>query len=74
MTRLKTEWIDYMLDGMTDYNNSLKTKTGFDLLQKTHRQQGDKSRRFITLCFLKQGQLVIYVTQKRLRLVLAQRF
>ena len=31
MTRLKTEWIDYMLDGMNDYNNSLKTKTGFDL-------------------------------------------
>ena len=31
MTRLKTEWIDYMLDGMNDYNSSLKTKTGFDL-------------------------------------------
>ena len=31
MTRLKTEWIDYMLDGMNDYNNSLKAKTGFDL-------------------------------------------
>ena len=22
MTRLKTEWIDYMLDGMNDYNSS----------------------------------------------------
>ena len=31
MTRLKTEWIDYMLDCMNDYNNSLKAKTGFDL-------------------------------------------
>ncbi len=31
MTRLKTEWIDYMLDGMNDYNSSLKAKTGFDL-------------------------------------------
>ena len=31
MTRLKTEWIDYMLDGMNEYNSSLKAKTGFDL-------------------------------------------
>ena len=31
MTRLKTEWIDYMLEGMNEYNESLRTKTGFDL-------------------------------------------
>ena len=31
MTRLKTEWIDYMLDGMNEYNNNLKVRTGFDL-------------------------------------------
>ena len=31
MTRLKTEWIDYMLDGMNEYNAQLKLKTGFDL-------------------------------------------
>ena len=31
MTRLKTEWIDYMPEGMKDYNDSLKSKTGFDL-------------------------------------------
>ena len=31
MTRLKTEWIDYMLEGMNSYNESLRTKTGFDL-------------------------------------------
>ncbi len=31
MTRLKTEWIDYMLDGMKEYNAKLMEKTGFDL-------------------------------------------
>ena len=31
MTRLKTEWIDYMLDGMKEYNDKLKVRTGFDL-------------------------------------------
>ena len=31
MTRLKTEWIDYMLEGMNSYNESIRTKTGFDL-------------------------------------------
>lgn len=31
MTRLKTEWIDYMIGGMDDYNVSLRNKTGYDL-------------------------------------------
>ena len=31
MTRLKTEWIDHMPEGMEEYNSSLKMKTGFDL-------------------------------------------
>lgn len=31
MTRLKTEWVDYMVGGMDEYNKSLKEKTGFDL-------------------------------------------
>ncbi|MGN0659924.1 MAG: 3-methylornithyl-N6-L-lysine dehydrogenase PylD [Emergencia sp.] len=31
MTRLKTEWITYMLDGMESYNRQLAAKTGFDL-------------------------------------------
>ena len=31
MTRLKTEWITYMLDGMKDYNRELQKKTGTDL-------------------------------------------
>lgn len=31
MTRLRTEWITYMLDGMEDYNRDLKEKTGMDL-------------------------------------------
>ncbi len=31
MTRLRTEWITYMLDGMEDYNRDLAAKTGMDL-------------------------------------------
>lgn len=31
MTRLRTEWIEYMLDGMEEYNKQLKIKTGMDL-------------------------------------------
>lgn len=31
MTRLKTEWIDYMLNGMEKYNQALKDKTDMDL-------------------------------------------
>ncbi len=31
MTRLRTEWITYMLDGMEDYNADLISKTGMDL-------------------------------------------
>lgn len=31
MTRLRTEWITYMLDGMDDYNRSLAARTGMDL-------------------------------------------
>lgn len=31
MTRLKTEWVDYMIDGMDDYNRELKKKIGMDL-------------------------------------------
>ena len=31
MTRLKTEWVEYMIDGMDEYNTKLKAKTGFDL-------------------------------------------
>lgn len=31
MTRLKTEWITYMLDGMGEYNRQLVQKTGYDL-------------------------------------------
>ena len=46
MTRLKTEWIDYMLDGMTDYNNSLKTKTGFDLAGLTMDTFGIPKERY----------------------------
>ena len=35
MTRLRTEWITYMLDGMEDYNRDLKEKTGMDLSRLT---------------------------------------
>ena len=31
MTRLRTEWIEYMLGGMKEYNEGLRAKTGFDL-------------------------------------------
>ena len=31
MTRLRTEWITYMLDGMEEYNRQLRLKTGMDL-------------------------------------------
>lgn len=31
MTRLKTEWVEYMIDGMTSYNQVLKQKIGVDL-------------------------------------------
>ena len=31
MTRLKSEWIDYMLEGMNTYNENLRARTGFDL-------------------------------------------
>ena len=31
MTRLRTEWITYMLDGMEEYNRDLAAKTGMDL-------------------------------------------
>lgn len=31
MTRLKTEWIDHMPEGMNEYNDALKAKIGFDL-------------------------------------------
>lgn len=31
MTRLRTEWITYMLDGMEEYNRQLRLKTGLDL-------------------------------------------
>ena len=31
MTRLKTEWIDHMPDGMEEYNRMLKERTGLDL-------------------------------------------
>lgn len=31
MTRLRTEWITYMLDGMEEYNRQLRVKTGMDL-------------------------------------------
>ncbi|MGF6375870.1 pyrrolysine biosynthesis protein PylD [Clostridiales Family XIII bacterium PM5-7] len=31
MTRLKTEWIEYMLDGMDEYNRNLQAKTGMNL-------------------------------------------
>lgn len=33
MTRLRTEWITYMLDGMEDYNLDLKKKTGMNLAE-----------------------------------------
>ena len=46
MTRLKTEWIDYMLDGMNDYNSSLKTKTGFDLAGLVMDTYGISEERF----------------------------
>ncbi len=46
MTRLKTEWIDYMLDGMNDYNNSLKMKTGFDLAGLTMDTFGIPKERY----------------------------
>ena len=55
MTRLKTEWIDYMLDGMTDYNNSLKTKTGFDLAGLTMDTFGIPKERYDRLA----GSLLI---------------
>lgn len=35
MTRLRTEWITYMLDGMEDYNRDLAAKTGMDLAHLT---------------------------------------
>ncbi len=31
MTRLKTEWVDYMIDGMEEYNSALRQKIGTDL-------------------------------------------
>lgn len=31
MTRLKTEWVAYMIDGMSAYNQTLKEKIGVDL-------------------------------------------
>lgn len=31
MTRLKTEWITYMLEGMDEYNRNLERKTGYNL-------------------------------------------
>lgn len=31
MTRLKTEWVEYMIDGMEAYNQALKQKIGIDL-------------------------------------------
>ena len=46
MTRLKTEWIDYMLDGMNDYNSSLKAKTGFDLAGLTMDTFGIPKERY----------------------------
>lgn len=33
MTRLKTEWIQHMLEGMEDYNQQLKLQTGVDLAE-----------------------------------------
>lgn len=47
MTRLKTEWITYMLDGMDSYNCQLIAKTGFDLaglMQETFDISDDELR------------------------------
>ena len=49
MTRLKTEWIDYMLDGMNDYNSSLKAKTGFDLAGLTMDTFGISKEKYDSL-------------------------
>ena len=46
MTRLKTEWIDYMLDGMDEYNAELKAKTGFDLKELVMDTYGISEERF----------------------------
>ena len=35
MTRLTTEWVEYMLDGMDEYNRDLRNKSGFDLAEMT---------------------------------------
>ena len=46
MTRLKTEWIDYMLDGMNEYNAQLKLKTGFDLKELVMNTFGISKERY----------------------------
>lgn len=46
MTRLKTEWIDYMVDGMDEYNAELKAKTGFDLKELVMDTYGITEERF----------------------------
>ncbi|QIB70173.1 3-methylornithyl-N6-L-lysine dehydrogenase PylD [Aminipila butyrica] len=35
MTRLRTEWIEHMLDGMDDYNRQLQDKIGLNLAELT---------------------------------------
>ncbi|MBR5740216.1 MAG: 3-methylornithyl-N6-L-lysine dehydrogenase PylD [Firmicutes bacterium] len=46
MTRLKTEWIDYMLEGMNEYNRQLKAKTGFDLKELVMDTYGISKERY----------------------------
>ena len=45
MTRLKTEWVEYMIDGMDAYNQSLMQKIGVDLaglaMRTFHMTQAD---------------------------------
>lgn len=48
MTRLKTEWVEYMIDGMASYNQTLKEKIGLDLaelaMRTFHMSQADFDR------------------------------
>ena len=47
MTRLKTEWIDHMTDGMDKYNSELAGKIGFDLAGLVRDTFGISKERYV---------------------------
>jgi len=67
MTRLKTEWITYMLDGMDAYNRQLAEKTGYDLaglMQETFDLSDEelaeaRSQKKIAVVPITQGEGII---------------